>query len=249
MPTARKEQQVQELEEKFKSSISLVLTEYRGLSANDMVELRKELREQGLDYKVVKNRLALIAAKNAGVAVDPELLKGPTAICFGDSEDMAKAAKFSIAIEKKFEPFVIKGGILEGEMLDIAGVKELASMPSQEELLARLARAFQGPIQGIASVLNALIRDMVVVIGEVAKTKPDTPDAAAAVEEAPAAEEAPPTAEAPEDAGAAEEAPATDATGDGEEAAESEAPEASADEADSDSENTENSGEDEKGES
>ena len=257
MPTERKEQQVAELEEKFKSSLSLVLTEYRGLSANDMVELRKELREQGLDFKVVKNRLALLAAENAGVTIDPELLKGPTAICFGDEEDMAKPAKFSIAIEKKFEPFVVKGGILEGEMLDANGVKELASMPSREELLARLARAFQGPIQGITSVLNALIRDMVVVLGEVAKVKPDTPEAAAATEEAPAdeaetatapeaTEAAVETAEAPAEEAEAE-APAEEASEDGEETAETEeAPEASAEAADGDSENSE---EDEKGES
>jgi len=261
MPTAKKEQLVQELEEKFKSAQSVVLTEYRGLKANDMVELRKELREQGLEYKVVKNRLALLAAENAGVTIDPELLKGPTAICFGDEEDAAKPAKLSIKIEKKFEPFVIKGGILEGQMIDVNGVKDLANMPSREELLARLAHAFQGPIQGIASVLNALIRDLAVVVGEVAKVKPEEPVAetevpAEASAEAAAAEETG-TAETAETAETSEEAaaPVDDAPESGEETAEAataeesaeEAPEASAENAGGDSENSDES--EEKGES
>jgi len=236
MPTAKKEQLVQELEEKFKSAQSVVLTEYRGLKANDMVELRKELREQGLEYKVVKNRLALLAAENAGVTIDPELLKGPTAICFGDEEDAAKPAKLSIKIEKKFEPFVIKGGILEGQMIDVNGVKDLANMPSREELLARLAHAFQGPIQGIASVLNALIRDLAVVVGEVAKVKPEEPVAETEVP----AEASAPVDDAPESGEETAEAATA------EESAE-EAPEASAENAGGDSENSDES--EEKGES
>lgn len=238
MPTAKKEQLVQELEEKFKSSQGLVFTEYRGLNANEMVELRKELRDNDLEYRVVKNRLALLAAQNVGIAIDPELLRGPTAICFG-GEDPALPCKLSVAIEKKFKPFIIKGGVVEGELVDASAVKELATMPSREELLARLAGAFQGPIQKIAGVLNALIRDTVIVLGEVAKVKPET--AVAPAEEAPAEE---PAAEAPAEesakAPAQEEAVA--------EAPAEEAAEASADQGDAE-DSKEDSSEDEKGES
>jgi large subunit ribosomal protein L10 len=234
MPTVKKEELVQELEEKFKSSQGLVFTEYRGLDANDMVELRKELRENDLEYRVVKNRLALLAASNAGITIDPEILKGPTAICFG-KEDAALPCKLSVAIAKKFEPFVIKGGVIEGEMIDAAAVKELASMPSRDELLARLAGAFQAPIQKIAGVLNALLTQVAVVMNEVAKVKPEEAVAEAPAETAAPTEEATTevvaeeTAEAPvgETAPAEEAAPEVEETA--EEGGEAQPAEASAD--------------------
>ncbi len=192
MPTLEKEKIIQELEESFKNSKGLVFTEYRGISANDMMEIRKALRQGNIEFKVVKNRLALLAAKNAGLTIDPKFLKGPTGICFGH-EESAAPFKASVAVEKKFERFKIKGGMSEGEMVDANGVKDLARLPSREELLARLAGAMQSPIQQFASVLNAIIRSGVVVLSEVAKAKPaDQPQAEAAPAEAaaPAAAEA-----------------------------------------------------------
>jgi len=176
MATLEKERTVQELEERFRNSDGLVFTEFRGINANDMMALRKELRKNSVEYRVVKNRLALIAAKNAGVMIDPKILKGPTGICFGEG---AIPFKLSVALQKKFERFKIKGGISEGEMVDANGVKDLAMLPSREELLARLAGAMQSPIQQFASALNAIIRSGVVVLSEVAKVKPaDQPEVA-----------------------------------------------------------------------
>ncbi|MBI1730629.1 50S ribosomal protein L10 [Candidatus Acetothermia bacterium] len=185
MPTLEKERIVKELEEKFKSATGLVFTEFRGIDANDMMALRKELHKNQVEYLVVKNRLALLAAKNAGLTVDPKVLKGPTGICFGEG---AVPFKLSVKISKKFEKFKIKGGLSEGEMVDATGVKDLASLPTREELLARLAGAMQSPIQQFASVLSAIIRSGVIVLNEVAKVKPADPPPAA---EAPPAESAP----------------------------------------------------------
>jgi large subunit ribosomal protein L10 len=170
MPTAVKEPLVQELEERFKRSKALVFTDFRGLSAKEMLELRRELRKAALEYRVVKNRLAKLAAQRAGLEIDP-LLDGPTGICFG-YDDPAIAFKASVEVAKRFENYKIKGGIIEGELVGAQEAQELAKLPSREELLARLAAAFQGPIRSFAGVLNALIRDLVVVLNEVAKVKP-----------------------------------------------------------------------------
>ncbi len=172
MPTAEKQRQREELEERFKRSQALVFTDFRGLSAGEMVELRRELRRNDIEYRVVKNRLAKLAAEHVGLEIDP-LLEGPTGICFG-YDDPALAFKVAVEISKRFEHYVVKGGISEGELLDAEGAQELAQLPSREELLARLAGAFQGPIRNLALVLSALVRDLVVVLSEVAKVKPET---------------------------------------------------------------------------
>lgn len=182
MPTVEKERQVEELEERFKRAQALVLTDFRGLSANEMVELRRELRGAHLEYRVVKNRLAKLAAQRAGLELD-ELLAGPTGICFG-YDDPALAFKLSVAAAKKFEHYVIKGGVSEGELVDAREVEELAKLPSREELLTRLAAAFQGPIVALAAVLSALVRDLVVVLNEVAKAKPEEPPEGRSTQEA-----------------------------------------------------------------
>ena len=197
MPTAEKERMLEELEERFKRSKALVFTGFRGLTANEMVELRRELRKANLEYKVIKNRLAKLAAQRAGLEIDP-LLDGPTGICFG-YDDPALAFKVAVELAKRFEKYEIRGGISEGELVDAEGAKELASLPSREELLARLAGAFQGPIQGFAGVLNALLRELVIVLNEVAKVKPETA-AAEAQTQAPAGAEPEAKAETPSEA-------------------------------------------------
>ena len=194
MPTAEKERLIEELEERFKRSKALVFTGFRGLTANEMVELRRELRRANLEYKVIKNRLAKLAAQRVGLEIDP-LLDGPTGICFG-YDDPALAFKVAVELAKRFEKYEIRGGISEGELVDAEGAKELAALPSREELLARLAGAFQGPIRGLAGVLNALLRELVIVLNEVAKVKPETAAAEAQAEAAEAEPEAESGAEA-----------------------------------------------------
>lgn len=171
MPTAEKERKVKELEERFKEAQALVFTDFRGLSANEMVALRQKLKNQGLEYRVVKNRLARRAAEGVGLTLDSDL-EGPTGICFG-YHDPVRAFKESVAVSKEYPHYVIKGGVSEGHFLDADGAKGLAQLPAREELLAQLAGSFQGPIRHLALVLNEIIRQLVSVVDEVAKVKPD----------------------------------------------------------------------------
>ncbi|MFB6285874.1 MAG: 50S ribosomal protein L10 [Candidatus Bipolaricaulia bacterium] len=171
MVRPEKEQAVQELEERFREAQALVFTDFRGLDANQMVELRQKLRGQNLEYRVVKNRLAQQAAEAAGLSFDG-VLEGPTAICFG-YDDPIEAFKHSMTLTKEFPNYTIKGGLSEGQLLDAEGVKELAELPSHEELLAQLAGTFHGPIRNLATALNGVVRQLVVGLNEVAKAKPD----------------------------------------------------------------------------
>jgi len=145
---------VAELTEDFRSASATVLTEYRGLSVTSMKELRRALGSD-TKYSVVKNTLTRIAAKDAGVDIDPSLLTGPSAVAFikGDPIDAAKSLKnFS-----KENPFlVIKGGIFEGKSVTVAEIMKLADLESREVLLSKLAGAMKGSLAKAIRTIDAL---------------------------------------------------------------------------------------------
>ena len=145
---------VAELTEDFRTANATVLTEYRGLSVTSMKELRRALGSN-TKYSVVKNTLTKIAAKDAGVDIDPSLLAGPSAVAFikGDPIDAAKSLKnFS-----KENPFlVIKGGIFEGKAVTVAEIMKLADLESREVLLAKLAGAMKGSFAKAIRTIDAL---------------------------------------------------------------------------------------------
>lgn len=169
MPKAEKERQVQELEERFRKAKAFVVTSFMGINASEMVELRRELKRHHLEYRVVKNRLAQLAASRAGLKIDP-LLEGPTGICFS-YEDPALAFRLSLALARKYEQYKIRGGMMDGALVDARGVEELAQLPSREELLSRLTSALSTPIQSLAGALHGLLHQLVVGLSEVAKLK------------------------------------------------------------------------------
>ena len=145
---------VAELTEDFKTANATVLTEYRGLTVGAMKQLRRSL---GLTtkYAVVKNTLTKIAAKNAGVDIDENLLVGPSAIAFikGDPIDAAKSFK---NFQKENPLLVIKGGIYEGKAISTAELMKLADLESREVLLAKLAGAMKGSMAKAARTFDAL---------------------------------------------------------------------------------------------
>ena len=145
---------VAELTEDFRTANATVLTEYRGLSVTSMKELRRALGSD-TKYSVVKNTLTKIAAKDAGVDIDPSLLTGPSAVAFikGDPIDAAKSLKnFS-----KENPFlVIKGGIFEGKSVTVAEIMKLADLESREVLLSKLAGAMKGSLAKAIRTIDAL---------------------------------------------------------------------------------------------
>ena len=176
---------VAELTEDFRTANATVLTEYRGLSVTSMKELRRALGSD-TKYSVVKNTLTKIAAKDAGVDIDPSLLAGPSAVAFikGDPIDAAKSLKnFS-----KENPFlVIKGGIFEGKSVTVAEIMKLADLESREVLLSKLAGAMKGSLAKAIRTIDALRLKKEALEGApvVAVSEAPAPVAEAAVEEAP----------------------------------------------------------------
>ncbi len=206
MVNAEKIAAVAELADNFRESSGAVLTEYRGLTVKQLQELRRSLGED-VNYAVAKNTLTKIAAKDAGVELDNELLVGPTAIAFIKG-DPVLAAKSLRDFAKVNTPLVIKGGFLDGKILTADEITKLADLESREVLLAKLAGGMKASLSNAASLFNAPLSQAARVLGALqAKAASDPsilaagPEPVAAAEEAPAADEAVETpAEAPADA-------------------------------------------------
>ncbi len=173
MKTVSKEQEVASLLEKFSRSKGMVFTDFRGLTAPEMVALRRALSQNGLEYRVVKNTLAAIAAKQAGISVD-SFLDGPTGIVFSYADPIS-VMRLAVELARRFErqgrSLKIKGGLVEGQTVGPEEVKQLAQLPTRHELLGQLAGALQAPISNLVFVLNALIREFVLVLDEIVKKK------------------------------------------------------------------------------
>lgn len=146
--------QVEEVRDRFAAATATVLTEYRGLSVDELARLRAELRTSEAEYKVVKNTLTRIAARDAGFDIPDELLTGPTALtfCAGDPVAAAKALR---AFSREHPALVVKGGLLEGRLLDSSETLGLADLESREELLAKLAGMFETVIAQPARLAQA----------------------------------------------------------------------------------------------
>lgn len=154
-PRPEKVAVVEEVRQALDDATATVVTEYRGLDVAKMAELRSSVKQAGGSYKIYKNTLVRIAARDLELELD-DLLVGPTALAFID-DDVAKVAKALREFAKDNEDLVIKGGVLGGDVLDAGQVGALADLPSREELLGRLAGGFQAPAQKFAGLLNATV--------------------------------------------------------------------------------------------
>ena len=165
-----KKQVVEEIRDRFQRTQGAVITDYRGLNVTEVTELRAKLREAGIEFKVLKNTLIQIAAKDVGLeGLDP-VLEGPTAIAFG-FEDPVSPAKIISDFSKQHKALEIKAGILENRVLDASGVKALADLPPKEELLAKLVGSMQSPMYGFAGTLQGLLRNFVYALDAVREQK------------------------------------------------------------------------------
>jgi large subunit ribosomal protein L10 len=213
MATPDKSAAVAEIVEDFRTANATVLTEYRGLSVGLMKQLRRSLGVKN-KYSVVKNTLTKIAAKEAGVDLDPALLAGPSAVAFikGDPIDAAKALR---DFAKENPLLIIKGGIFDGKAVTTAEIMQLANLESREVLLAKIAGAMKASMSKAARTFDALRIKMEagapapVAAEVVAEAKVEAPVAEAVVEapvvEAPVAQDATPEV-------VAEAAPAAEST-------------------------------------
>ncbi|MEE1101138.1 MAG: 50S ribosomal protein L10 [Agathobacter sp.] len=176
---------VDEISATIKDAASVVVVDYRGLTVAEDTQLRKQLREAGVTYKVYKNTLVSRAVEGTDFESLRDVLEGPSAFAVS-ADDATAPARILAKFAKTAPKLEIKAGVVEGTYYDAEGMKAIASVPSREELLSKLLGSLQSPIANLARVLNQIAEN-----GGASD---------AAVEAAPAAEEAP-----------AEEAPATEA--------------------------------------
>ncbi len=152
---AAKKQQVEEIKAKITSAKSIVLVDYMGLTVAQDTAFRKELRENGVDYAVLKNRLVKIAFNELGYTQFDEALNGPTAVAFS-STDAVAPAKFIYKNIKALNKMKTKCGMVEGEFMDEAGLKKIADIPSKEVLIAKMLGSMQSPLTKLAMCLKQI---------------------------------------------------------------------------------------------
>ena len=165
MLRSEKERVVEQLAERLRATDTLMVADYRGLTMPEIDELRTRLLEAGARFTVVKNTLTKLAAEAAGTTEVLELIDGPTAIAFLDAEgDPAAVAKVLNDTAKTNDVLVIRGGLLEGNVVGDAEIKRLATLPSAEVLRAQLVGAVAGPLTMVVGLFTAPLRDLVGVL-------------------------------------------------------------------------------------
>lgn len=183
MPSAvvleKKKQQVADLSERIKNSVAGVIVDYKGINVADDTTLRKDLREAGVEYTVVKNTILKRAAEDAGLEGIDSVLEGTTAIATS-AEDYVAAARILQKFADSHNAFNVKSGYLDGEIIDLAKIQALAKLPSREVLLATVCSVFNAPIAAFARAVQAIV-DKNGEASEEAQTAEEAP-----VEEAPA---------------------------------------------------------------
>lgn len=152
---AAKEQAVAEVTEKFKASASTIIADYRGLNVAQVTQLRKSLREAGIEFVVLKNSLARRASANAELSALDEYLTGPTAIAFS-KDDLVAPAKILTEFAKKNDQLSVKGGVVEGRVVGYDQIKALAELPSRDGLLSMLLSVLQAPVRNFALAVKAV---------------------------------------------------------------------------------------------
>ncbi|GAB6450496.1 MULTISPECIES: 50S ribosomal protein L10 [Bacillus] len=150
-----KQQVVTEIADKLRASKSTIVVDYRGLTVSEATELRKQLREAGVEFKVYKNSLTRRAAESAEMAELNEFLTGPNAIAFSN-EDVVAPAKVLNDFAKDHEALEIKAGVIEGKLVTLDEVKAIATLPSREGLLSMLLSVLQAPIRNLALATKAV---------------------------------------------------------------------------------------------
>jgi large subunit ribosomal protein L10 len=215
-----KERVVDQLAERLRSTETLMVADYRGLTMPEIDELRSRLLEAGARFTVVKNTLTKLAAEQAGATDVLQLIEGPTAIAFLEAEgDPVAVAKVLNETARAHDVLVIRGGVLEGTVVGDAEIKQLATLPPADVLRAQLAGAFFAPLTTVVGLFTAPLRDLVGVIDARIRQLEEQDEAAPQEEQQ----------EEPQDEPQAE-APAEEATEEQSEEPSAEAEEASADE-------------------
>jgi large subunit ribosomal protein L10 len=164
MPTEEKREAVADLADRINRSTIAIATDFTGLNVNALTELRRQLRERGVEYRVVKNRIAGLAATEAGVEPFKEILEGATGVVFGYGDVVAAAKAVDEYIKQTRANLQIRNGVMDGALVSAAQILTLAALPPRDELIARLLGQMNAPITGLVSVLSGPIRGLAIVL-------------------------------------------------------------------------------------
>jgi large subunit ribosomal protein L10 len=206
MNKAQKTEVIEQIATQLKGAAAVYAVDYRGLTVTQAAQLRTNLRETGTSFRVVKNTLTLRAADQAGVeSIKPLVEDGPTALAFVVGGDPALAAKVLDTFARQSQVIELKGGVLEGQELDVEQLRHLARLPSRDQLNAQLAAVVASPLTTLVRGLGSLLSGIAIALEQVRGLKEAEPAPEAAPEAEPAAE---PEAPAEPEAAAEPEAPA-----------------------------------------
>ena len=170
--TAQKQAMVADLKDIFVNAKGVVFTAYTGITVAQDTKLRRKFREAGVESRVIKNTMAMIAAKETEKEGLLPTFEGATAMAFSKEDAVAPAKVLAdFAKEEKLEALQVKAGLVEGSVIDAAGVKALADLPPREVLVAQVLAGMQSPIVGFVNVLQGTIRNLVYALEAVRKQK------------------------------------------------------------------------------
>ncbi|MGQ9610604.1 MAG: 50S ribosomal protein L10 [bacterium] len=171
MPNPEKATIIDEVKEKINSAKLAILTDFQGMNVAEMTELRKLLRNANVDYKVYKNTLMRLAAKQLGINEIEKYLVGPTALAFGKSDDLVTPAKIIKDFSAKHQHLNIKAGILNKKVISPEDVALLTNIPPKEVLIAMVLGGLQAPVSKLLSVLQAPMREFIGVLKSLAEKR------------------------------------------------------------------------------
>jgi large subunit ribosomal protein L10 len=170
MKREEKAQAISEFNESIGQATNAFLIDFKGITVPQVTELRKQVRETGSGYVVVKNTLALIAVKDSPLKTLEKQFSGMTAVAYNTTDAVA-LAKALTKFAKDVPTVMFKGAMLNGQIVPASEIQNIASLPSREELVSKLLFLMLSPIRGLVTVLNANIRNIAVVLDQIAKQK------------------------------------------------------------------------------
>ncbi|RLB76531.1 MAG: 50S ribosomal protein L10 [Deltaproteobacteria bacterium] len=170
MNRTEKEQIVQELAQRLIDTQAIFLADYRGINVDQATQLRRELTQAGVEYRVVKNNLLKLAAQGTPSEDLQSYCTGPTAIALSGTDPVAPA-KILSKFAKEIDAFELKAGVLSGKLMSVAEISALAELPSREELLAHALRTMNAPVTNFVGTLAAIPRSLVQVLNAIGENK------------------------------------------------------------------------------
>jgi len=170
MNRTEKEHIVQELAQRLTDTPATFLADYRGINVEQATQLRRELTQVGVEYRVVKNNLLKLAAQGTPSEGLQAFCAGPTAIALSGADPIAPA-KILSKFAKEIDAFELKAGVLSGKLMSVAEISALAALPSREELLAKALSSMNAPVTNFVGTLAAMPRSLVQVLNAIGQNK------------------------------------------------------------------------------